>query len=295
MAGKVVFRGSVQIHALFRDVDGNLKTWDHEVPFSQFEDLQREYSAEAEARIIPAVTGMELEVTAPDMVRLKAGLVGQYVITDQSMLELVEDAYSNVREVTPQVEELLLPTVLDDRVLTVKLDAQENTEGQRILDTAFLTAQPMVHRDDGGVELEQSGAWQLLLLDREGRLQGQVLTGDEDVTLDADGRSRITAFTVPTGAPHADLMGSQVNTRSDVRLDTWTTSEAGIPMVTGLELGEAVKPDPERPSMILRRSGTARLWDLAKSSGSTVAAIREVNRMEGEPEAGRMLLIPIVT
>lgn len=293
MAGKVVFRGSAQIHMLFQDPEGNLKTWDFEIPFSQFEDLQREYGPDAEARIIPAVTGMELDVTAPDQVHLKAGLVGQYVISDRPMLEVVEDAYSNTRTVTPKIEELLLPAVLDDRTVTVKLDADAETEGQRILDVAFLAAQPAAHREDGEVELEQNGAWQLLMLDREGRLQGQVLTDNEDVSLDADGSSRVTAFASPTGNPQADLMGSQVTARADVLVDTQTTSERGIPMVTGLELGDAVKPDPARPSMILRRAGDARLWDLAKASGSTVDAIRAVNKLEGEPDAGRMLLIPV--
>lgn len=295
MAGKVVFRGSANGHVLFRDTAGELKTWDFEVPFSQFEDLQREYGADAEARIIPAVTGMELEMTAPDRVHLKAGLVGQYVITDRTDLEVVEDAYSNIRRVMPNVEELPLPAVLDDRVFPVTLEAKADVDGQQILDTAFLPAQPMAHREDGEVELELNGAWQLLLRDREGRLQGQVLTGNRDVSMEADSGSRISAFAVSTGNPQADPAGTGISVRSDVLLDTLTSAEQGIPMVTGLELGDAEKPDRDLPSMILRRSGTARLWDLAKANHSTVDAIREVNGLEGEPESDRMLLIPVVT
>ncbi len=295
MAGKVVFRGSAHGHVLFRDAVGELKTWDFEVPFSQFEDLQREYGPEAEARIIPAVTGMELEMTAPDMAHLKAGLVGQYVITDRSALEVVEDAYSNIRAVTPNVEELPLPAVLDERIMTVKMDARGDGDGQQVLDAAFLVSQPMAHREDGKVELELSGTWQMLLRDREGRLQGQALTEREDVSLDADGSSRVTAFAVQTGSPQAEIAGDQISALADALVDTVTTAEQGIAMVTGLELGDAVKPDSELPSMILRRCGTARLWDLAKANHSTMDAIREVNALEGEPEADRMLLIPVVS
>ena len=294
MAGKVVFRGSAHGHVLFRDADGGLKTWDFEIPFSQFEDLQREYGPEAEARIIPAVTGMELERTAPETVTLKAGMVGQYVITDRSMLETVGDAYSNSRQVTPQTEELFLPAVLDDRMLTVKMNGEGESDGQRILDAAFLVGQPSAHRENDAVDLEISGAWQVLTLDREGRIQGQVLNATHETDIEADRGSRVAAVAVPTGTPQAELAGNRVHARSEVLLDTFTIGEHGIPMVTGLELGEAEKADPNRPSMILRRCGTARLWELAKGHHSTVEAIREINGLEGEPEPGRMLLIPVV-
>ena len=294
MAGRVVFRGNAHGHVLFRDAGGELKTWDFQVPFSQFEDLQREYGEDAEARIIPAVTGMELEMTAPDTVHMKAGLVGQYVITDRAVLEAVEDAYSNIREVIPQMEELLLPAVLDDRTVTVKLEAHGDAEGNRILDSTFLPAQPMVRREDGRMELEGSGSWQLLLQDREGRLQGRVLTGNGDVGMDAGEGSRVTAFAVPAGSGQAEAMGSEVNARAEMLLDTWTTAGQGIPIVTGLTMGEPVKPDRDLPGMILRRSRGARLWDLAKENRSTPDAIREWNGLDGEPEADRMLLIPVV-
>lgn len=293
MAGKVVFRGGVRGHVLFRDVEGGLKTWDFEVPFSQFEDLQREYGPEAEARVAPAVTGMELEITAPDTVLLKAGLVGQYVITDKSMLEVVEDAYSNGRDVSPRIEALCLPAVLEDRIITVKMEGDGEGGGHRLVDPAFFTAQPAVHRDGDTAEFDLTGAWQLLMADREGKIQGQLLPGNCQTAVESDRDSRVTAFAVPTGLPRAELSGNRIHAQAEVLLDTVTTAEQGIPMVTGLELGEARKPDPNRPSMILRRCGTAGLWELAKGNRSTVAAIREINALEGEPEPGRMLLIPV--
>jgi hypothetical protein len=66
-----------------------------------------------------------------------------------------------------------------------------------------------------------------------------------------------------------------------------------IPMVTELEIGELREPDPNRPSMILRRAGDEGLWALAKGYGSTVAAIQEANQLTGEPDDGQMLFIPI--
>ena len=294
MAGKVVFRGTAYGHVLFRDTAGMLKTWDFQLPFSQFEELQREYGADAEVRVIPAVTGMELEITGPETVRLKAGLVGQYVVNDRSVLETVEDAYSNIREVVPQVEELPMPAVLDERALTLKLEAGGSAEGDQILDTAFLPAQPAVRRETGKTELEQWGAWQLLLRDRDGHLRGQTLTGRSTAEMQTDAGSRVAAVAVPPGSAQAELSVGEVKARSDVTLDTWTTAEEGMSVVTGLSLGEEKKRDTALPGMILRRAGDASLWTLAKANHSTPEAIREINGLEGEPDCDRMLLIPVV-
>lgn len=64
-------------------------------------------------------------------------------------------------------------------------------------------------------------------------------------------------------------------------------------MVTGLELGEQRRLDPNRPSLILRRIGEDRLWDIAKASNSTVEAIRKANGLQEEPAPNQMLLIPV--
>ena len=64
-------------------------------------------------------------------------------------------------------------------------------------------------------------------------------------------------------------------------------------MVTGVEVGQRKQPDPNRPSLILRRAGESRLWDIAKSAGSTVEAIRSANGLTGEPNPEQMLLIPV--
>jgi hypothetical protein len=65
-------------------------------------------------------------------------------------------------------------------------------------------------------------------------------------------------------------------------------------MITAVELGQQKQPDPNRPSLILRRAGDQRLWDLAKDSGSTMDAIRRANGLKGDPLPDQMLLIPVI-
>ena len=64
--------------------------------------------------------------------------------------------------------------------------------------------------------------------------------------------------------------------------------------VTGLELGDPVRPDPNRPSLIVRKPGEADLWALAKGCGSTMDAISQANGLEGEPDPDALLLIPVM-
>jgi hypothetical protein len=67
-----------------------------------------------------------------------------------------------------------------------------------------------------------------------------------------------------------------------------------IPMVCGLEIGEAIQADPSRPSLLLQRIGDEPLWELAKAAGSTVEAIWKANNLQEDPVSGQMLLIPVL-
>jgi hypothetical protein len=73
-----------------------------------------------------------------------------------------------------------------------------------------------------------------------------------------------------------------------------TCTNQSFPMVTALEVGEPIAPDPERPSLILRRAGEMSLWELAKLCGSTVEAIENANQLCEDPLPDQMLLIPVM-
>lgn len=64
-------------------------------------------------------------------------------------------------------------------------------------------------------------------------------------------------------------------------------------IITALSAPEELKADPARPSLILRRAGSMSLWELAKTCGSTEELIQQANNLQGSPEPGKMLLIPV--
>ena len=292
LANKVVFRGNGNLHVLYESEEGQLHGWDFELPFSQFADLQGSFSSDAQADILPGVTNLELDDEGK--LRLKAGLTGQYLVDDRQMLELVEDAYSPGRELTLRRGDLELPVVLDSRRENIYGEQTIPGSANLMVDTAFLPDFPRQQRTEEGVLLEQPGMVQMLYYDADGALQSASHRWEGRQTLRADEGTKISV--VPMSAPEPQILpgSDSITLRGEVPVQVTASAGQGMPMVTGLELGEVREADPGRPSLILRRAENMGLWDLAKASGSTMAAIRSANDLQGEPAPGQMLLIPVV-
>lgn len=294
MADKVVFRGSGIVHILYEGQDGQLYSWDGEVPFSQYAELDNTYEQEATARILPELTSLELEKMEDGKLQMKAGLTGQYVIYDQQMLELVEDAYSPVRTVVPQMDQLELPVVLDSSSQTLHGEVTIPLEGMRPVDVSFLPEYPDQMRNDAGVELKINGQFQLLYYDPEGKLDSTDPRWSDSWALPASQGTAVESAAAVSGIPQATLGGGNANLRADVLVDTVTTARQGFPMVTGLTLADQKAQTEQRPSLILRKVGNDDLWQIAKASGSTVEQIQKANNLTEAPPADQMLLIPVL-
>lgn len=291
LGDKVVFRGDLKLHLLCQNSEGQLFAEDLTVPFSQFAELDRDYDKAATVCVMMAVSAVEPELVEGKL-GFKCGLVAQYMVWDQLMLELVEDAYSLSRSVTPNIGRLALPMELDRCRNTLYCQTVLPGDVSRVVDTWAGPAQPRIRRAGGLTELELWGNMGILYMDGEGQLRGgngqwstlwELPTGE-----DATAMAQVVEMT----RPEASLVGD-ITLGMDVTAQVLTAGRDGLPMVQSLELGERNALDPSRPSVILRRAGEETLWELAKSSGSTVDAIRRANGLEEEPVDDRILLIPV--
>lgn len=292
LASKAVFRGSGNLHVLYRGEDGKPCSRDIALPFSQFAELQGEYSGDAQLELAVQVTALELELGENGDLQLKAGLTAQYLITDRQLVAVVEDAYAPGRETQLHTRELELPAVLETRRDSVFAEQSIPTQADRIADVQFLPDFPIQRRTEAGVELELPGVFQVLYDSPEGELRASTARWSGQSTVSADENSRLTVLPGPS-QPQAMAEGSQITLKAQVPMETAVSACQTIPMVTGLELGQPTPPDPARPSLILRRAGSTRLWDIAKQHGTTPAALRQANGLQEEPAPGQMLLIPI--
>ncbi|MBQ9148999.1 MAG: DUF3794 domain-containing protein [Oscillospiraceae bacterium] len=289
----LALRGLATLHLVYRCREGRIRTHDFELPFSQLAELEEQYGSDAGADVMMGVTGLELEPGEDDCLRLKAGLVAQYMIHDRSMVELTEDAYSPNRQVEVRKEELKLPMILEEGHTSVTAKAAFPGMDVQAADVTFWPWFPRQRQGPDGIELELTGQFQLLGTNGEGTLQSAVAHWDGQERIPADEDSRMDLLVMPTGPAMAVSGPEGMEAKAELSLRTHTTTDRGLPMVTGLELGEIREADPNRPSLILCRADGERLWDLAKRSGSTVDAIRLANGLEEELMGNRMLLIPV--
>lgn len=292
LADKAVIRGNGNLHVLYRSETGQLHSWDFEVPFSQYTDLRGEYGADARMEIALMPTALELELRENGNLDLKGAMTAQYLITDKQPLTLVEDAYSPAWELTVSQEDLTPPVILENRRENIYGEQTISANANLTADVLFFPDFPRQRRTENGVELENSGQFQVLYYGEDGRLHGSAARWQDTQTIPADGSSRIVA--IPMGADAQAITGNgKILTKAELPLELTTVTEQAIPMVTGVALGKQKQPDPNRPSLILRRAGDNRLWDIAKATNSTIDAIRRANGLSGEPVPEQMLLIPV--
>ncbi len=294
MAGKVVFRGIGIVHVLYRGEDGRLCVWDWELPFSQYADLEEEYDQDPTVTVMPCVTSLDISLDENGELQLKAGILSQYLLHDRTMVTVAEDAYSPHRKVTPMLEQLQIPAVLDETVQTVHAEATSQTEVYQMVDATFCPEYVQAERSSDTLVLPVAGQFQMLYYDAEGELCSGVTKWEGQWDLRAEDDSAVSAWIASSGKPQAVQGAGTVALRADVNVSATFAARQGIAMVTGLEMEEEQKPDRNRPSLILCRRGDKRLWDLAKETGSTVEAIMEANGLSGEPESSCVLLVPVL-
>ena len=220
-------------------------------------------------------------------------MTAQYLITDKQPITLVEDVYSPDWDLTVKQEDLVPTVILENRRETVYGEQTVSAEANLMADAQFLPDFPRQRRNADAVELEVPGQFQTLWYGEDGRLQAGTARWEGSRRLNADEDTAIQTQVIPMGRPQAISGSGNLTMKAEVGLQTTTQSQRGIPMVTGLELAGEPAADPARPSLILRRTGTDRLWDIAKSTGSTMEAIRQANGITDQPKPDQILLIPV--
>ncbi len=293
LGNKLVFRGSGNLHILYKSREGQLHGWDFELPFSQFAQLQRECGPDAQADLVICPTALELEMDDTGRIRFKAGMAAQYLVTDKQMLEVTEDAASPGRELEVHRQMLELPAVLETRRETMYPQQRIQAEGNVVTDVTFLPEFPRVRRSEDQMEVEVPGTFQTLYYGADSALHAATSRWEGKQMVAAGEDTRLLAWVQSPENPQGSVGAGEINLDAQLPMEMTAVTRQQIPMVTGVTLGDARPLDPMRPSLILRRAGEKRLWDIARESGTTVEAIRRANGLTEEPAPDRMLLIPV--
>lgn len=288
---RAVFRGTGELHLMYLDGEQKLRCADVSVPFAQYVDLEGDYEDGAELSSLMAVTSLEVEPEEGGL-RVRCGLVNQYIVNAPTVVRCLEDAYSPSRELELVEQEVLLPAWLEEQVRQIEL--AEQLAGDEIpVDAIFFPDLPMVTRQSGGSQIHFGGTFQTLCQGADGSLTGKTLRTGRDISM--AGECDTIPCTWLRGGTTARREGTGWTVEARMEGEIFSVCTKPIGMVTGIRASEQKAPDPDRPSIIVRsRKAEETLWDIAKYCGSTVSAIQRLNKLESEPEENRLLLIPVI-
>lgn len=292
LGSRLVFRGEGKLHLLYQSEE-DIRSFDTQILFSQYADLDRDYGTAASAEILPLVTNLELEKTDGKWI-LKAGLTAQFMVWDRAMVGIVEDAYSPVRTVEPMCMPLKLVSRLDRWEESVPVVAAIRGDIGKIVDICQMMDHPQRRQSGDSAEMNFSGGINALFYDPNGNLQTSAARFEIPVSVPSCSANVITGCVIDQSPCQISMDGEGLKWSRDITVDFGVLTQDGPTMVTGLSLGEAHSPDENRPSLILRRCEIGDLWKIAKESGSTVEAIRNANGLQGQPQNGQLLLIPVL-
>lgn len=292
LGDKLLFRGKANLHVVYLGSDSALQTLEQELSFSQYTHLDNEYSISASPWTCPVVTGLELDLTA-EQPMVKANLSVQYIVYDRKLLEITEDAYSTTREVTPEKQILQLFSRLDLAEKNMELSQKFSVQARQIMDAVWYPSHPVKIQNGETLEVEQPGMFQVLYLDMDGNLQGYTAPAKETWEISSDPQNRVDLYSVCTTKPIAMPSGEDITVTTSMLLQAMVTNENGLQMTSGIETGEMKEKDPARPSLIVRKIGKNRIWDIAKQHNANVSDIQGVNGDCEELKEDQVILIPI--
>jgi hypothetical protein len=294
LGDRLVFRGIAGVSVTYLTEDGQISKWETEFPFSHYTELDRDYCPSASSRIQPILTAIDVETNEEMGMQLRAGIAAQYTIFDRMNVDVVEDAFSPKRDVKVSVEQLQLPALLESTIWEITPEASIDGEIMEVLAVRANHEYPMLTMGEKGTEISVDGQFCVLYKDNEGQILTDSVQYDYARPFESDFGSSVYLWPGNLVQQEVITTATGVGLRSCCNVTAQVYSGQMIPMVTGMDVGERKEPDPNRPSIILRRAGEEGIWNIAKGCGSTVAAIREANQLTDEPVVGQMLLIPIV-
>lgn len=250
---KAVFKGTCGLHFLYMTPEDRLAVWDFELPFSQYTELSRVYDQEEELQIEPVLTGVE--VTADEegrRLRLKCSVAAQCLVLAKQTVDLVQDLYSLRCGVTPQLQRLPMKSRLDRQQLREQAESSFPLEGGTLIDSTVSPDLPKIRREGEEMEIESPVWCSVLYYDESGELQGRSAhTSALSRIRLADGCT-CEASSQISGPLQWSSGGGSATIRAPMEVTVDSFGSGDLEMIAGAELSEPGKPDPDRPSLIVR-------------------------------------------
>ena len=298
IGSKLIFKGNAKLQVLYRCTDGGLSTGEFDLPISQLIEVTGA-GEESMCQVHLILTDLECALDDDDgrTISLTMGLLAQAVVREERNLVLLTDLYSTVYDLDTRVKSLTLSRIADrgEREIAVRELLETGILPQDVLDAYVTFADITQSREDTRVSLTASVNVNLLCRTDSGEITAVTRNIPVTCPVELPEGAHCTCRCYCTAPVYAAPASSGVEVRFPVRFGWLALTNSKSAAVSAVTFDEnAPKDHTGQPSIVLRMvSGGERLWDIAKSYGTTAQDVMQANALDDEelPE-GQLLLIP---
>ena len=300
IGGKLIFKGSVNLRMLFLNGNGELLSYQEALPFSQVMEVT-DVGEDSAAELDIELTDLSWQTVEEDgrSLEVTSELLAQAMIWVKHPLTLLQDLYSTQWTTQVQMEDLPVVHLLDRSLRTQSI--------RELLETAA----PARNAVDcwlslGEVNQQQEGEWMtatvplqltVLYLDDQEQLQSVQRMTEAVCKVECPPGAQCRIQCTWNGEMFIALSTGGVEARFSLDFHCRVLELQTVAAVAQAQTGEERHHSgSEQPSVVLRLAAPGeRLWDIAKSYGTTRKEIRLANGLESdEAPEHTMLLIPKV-
>lgn len=298
IGNKLIFKGSANVSLLYRGQDNGVYSAGVELPFSQIMEVSG-VAEDAECDMTLALTGAECALNGEDdgrSVSVDLEVLAQAVVRENRILQILTDAYSTKEPLTVERSGCSMDTRQDRGVRSQNVrEVWETSAPVRELAECRMTVLQVTQSQEGERRiLTAQVEVQALCLDEEGNMFAAAHPMTVPCAVDLPEGCQCFCQCEGVGDVYAAPAPGGLEVRFALDFRYCALSRRQLSALADIGPGEVSEAAGEQPSLVLRMLGQGeRLWDVAKTYGTTIADIISANELEGEAAAaGRLLLIP---
>lgn len=298
IGNKLIFKGETQLQLLCRGSDGGLFTAEFELPFSQIMEVSGAgEDAGCEVQVILTDLDCEMDMSDGRMFSISLGLLAQAVIREARTIRMLTDAYSTMYPMTCDRKNHTLNRLMDlgEKEITVRELLETGTLLRDTADAYACVGALTQSREGSKLTVAAQVNVTALYQTDEGDMGSVTRPLQVSCVLELPEYAVCSCRCVCTAPVFAAAAAGGLEVRFPVSFRYTAIASRTVAGISGITMDETAPLDhSQHPSIVLRMVGPGeRLWDIAKSYGTTAGDIVQANDLEEDtPLGGRLLLIP---
>ncbi len=298
VGSKLIIKGTAYVSVIYSSKsDGELTASDFSTVYSQIIEIDPAESPEFAVSIMTTGAFFDLAdgPNGTTLINMELHAVAQVVVIENKAIEYITDAYSILHELTESSETHSIDTVANMMMReTVRTTAETPVQVKSVVSAGAWVGKTSKSSDDSGCRFETPVTISVIYKSDDGRLLSAVARANavspwEDA---CENVAYITSASCCDISALPSTGGMDIKVNLDLMITA--TKPQHIKTITGISYDETkIRDVSALPSLTVKRVDmNETLWELAKRYNSTQSLIMDANALEGEPEAGRLVLIP---